>query len=41
MSKLAKDMQANGIDVINLGVGESNFQTPKHIAQADIAAIQD
>lgn len=40
MSKLAKDMQANGIDVINLGVGESNFQTPKHIAQAAIAAIQ-
>lgn len=40
MSKLAKDMQANGIDVINLGVGESNFQTPKHIAQAAIQAIQ-
>ncbi|CAM3126692.1 pyridoxal phosphate-dependent aminotransferase [Leuconostoc rapi] len=40
MSKLAKDMQANGIDVINLGVGESNFQTPKRIAQAAIAAIQ-
>lgn len=40
MSKLAKDMQAKGIDVINLGVGESNFQTPKHIAQAAISAIQ-
>ncbi len=40
MSKLAKDMQAEGIDVINLGVGESDFQTPKHIAEAAISAIE-
>ena len=40
MSRLAKEMQAQGIDVINLGVGESDFQTPEHIAQAAIAAIQ-
>lgn len=40
MSRLAKEMQADGIDVINLGVGESDFQTPEHIAQAAIAAIQ-
>ena len=40
MSRLAKAMQADGIDVINLGVGESDFQTPEHIAQAAIAAIE-
>lgn len=40
MSGLAKDMQADGIDVINLGVGESDFQTPKHIAEAAISAIK-
>ena len=40
MSRLAKEMQAQGIDVINLGVGESDFQTPEHIAQAAISAIQ-
>ncbi|MBZ6002644.1 pyridoxal phosphate-dependent aminotransferase [Leuconostoc gelidum subsp. aenigmaticum] len=40
MSKLAKDMQAEGIDVINLGVGESDFQTPKYIAEAAISAIE-
>lgn len=40
MSKLAKDMQAEGIDVINLGVGESDFQTPKHIAEAAVSAIE-
>ncbi|MGO3317712.1 MAG: pyridoxal phosphate-dependent aminotransferase [Leuconostoc carnosum] len=40
MSKLAKDMQTDGIDVINLGVGESDFQTPENITTAAIAAIQ-
>ncbi|WP_294976099.1 pyridoxal phosphate-dependent aminotransferase [uncultured Leuconostoc sp.] len=40
MSKLAKDMQAEGIDVINLGVGESDFQTPQHIAKAATLAIE-
>ena len=33
MSRMAKDMQAQGIDVINLGVGESDFQTPDNITQ--------
>ncbi|MGX7051392.1 pyridoxal phosphate-dependent aminotransferase [Leuconostoc palmae] len=39
MSKMAKDMQSQGIDVINLGVGESDFETPENIKNAAIAAI--
>ena len=41
MSRMAKDMQAQGIDVINLGVGESDFQTPDNITQAAIKAIEN
>ncbi|QEA58520.1 pyridoxal phosphate-dependent aminotransferase [Leuconostoc koreense] len=40
MNALAKQMQAEGIDVINLGVGEPDFQTPKNISDAAIEAIQ-
>ena len=40
MNGLAKQMQAEGIDVINLGVGEPDFQTPKNISDAAIEAIQ-
>ncbi|MFT8539580.1 MAG: pyridoxal phosphate-dependent aminotransferase [Leuconostoc mesenteroides] len=40
MNGLAKQMQEEGIDVINLGVGEPDFQTPKNISDAAIEAIQ-
>ncbi|WP_282803586.1 pyridoxal phosphate-dependent aminotransferase [Secundilactobacillus kimchicus] len=40
VSGKAKQMIANGIDVINLGIGEPDFQTPDNIKQAAIAAIQ-
>lgn len=40
MSRLAKEMQAEGVDVINLGVGESDFQTPQNVTDAAIAAIE-
>lgn len=40
MNALAKEMQSQGIDVINLGVGEPDFQTPQNIAEAAIAAIK-
>lgn len=40
MNALAKQMQTDGIDVINLGVGEPDFQTPKNISDAAIEAIQ-
>jgi aspartate aminotransferase len=34
-------MKAAGQDVINLGVGEPDFQTPEHIKEAAIKAIRD
>ncbi|MEG6615229.1 pyridoxal phosphate-dependent aminotransferase [Peptococcaceae bacterium 1198_IL3148] len=35
----AKQMKANGIKVYNFGVGEPDFDTPQHIKDAAIAAI--
>ncbi|GAJ26129.1 aspartate aminotransferase [Liquorilactobacillus sucicola DSM 21376 = JCM 15457] len=40
LSAKAKKMTANGIDVINLGVGEPDFNTPSKIKQAAIDAIK-
>ena len=37
----AKAMIASGIDVINFGVGEPDFDTPEHIKEAAIKAIRD
>lgn len=39
VSAQAKQMIADGIDVINLGIGEPDFETPKNIEQAAINAI--
>lgn len=39
-ARVAK-MQAAGQDIINLGVGEPDFDTPEHIKEAAIRAIQD
>jgi len=36
----AKKMKAEGINVIGFGVGEPDFDTPEHIKQAAIAAIE-
>ncbi len=36
----AKTLAAEGIDIINLSVGEPDFQTPAHVCQAGIDAIQ-
>ena len=41
LSTRANAMRAEGIDVINLTVGEPDFQTPKNIRDAAIAAIND
>ncbi|MFD1124513.1 pyridoxal phosphate-dependent aminotransferase [Lentilactobacillus raoultii] len=40
VSNRAKAMIRDGIDVINLGIGEPDFTTPKIISQAAIEAIQ-
>lgn len=36
----AKQMQAEGIDVVNFGAGEPDFDTPQHIKDAAIASLQ-
>ncbi|RLD55378.1 MAG: aspartate aminotransferase [Bacteroidetes bacterium] len=41
VSTLAKKMQANGIDVINFGVGEPDFNTPDYIKEAAKKAIDN
>lgn len=37
----AKELQSRGIDVIDLGSGEPDFDTPKHIKKAAIEAIKE
>ncbi len=39
VSTLARELQAAGRDVIGLGAGEPDFDTPDHIKQAAIEAI--
>ena len=41
MSKRSQEMQAQGIDVINLSVGEPDFNTPDEIKAAGVAAINN
>lgn len=38
---LAKQMKADGIDVVGFGAGEPDFNTPEHIKQAAIDAINE
>src|ERR1700748_441265 len=41
MAKLGRELRAKGIDVIDLSLGEPDFDTPQHIKQAAIQAIND
>jgi aspartate aminotransferase len=41
MAKLGRELRANGIDIIDLSLGEPDFDTPQHIKDAAIKAIQD
>ena len=41
MSQLSSELRAQGVDVINLSVGEPDFFTPDHIKQAAIQAVND
>ena len=41
MSQKSSEMKAQGIDVINLSVGEPDFNTPDHIKAAAKKAIDD
>src|SRR5690242_12224995 len=40
VAQKASQMKAEGLDVINLGVGEPDFDTPNPIKQAAIQAIE-
>ncbi len=41
ISALAKNMKAQGIDVVSLSAGEPDFPTPEHIKEAAIQAIKE
>ncbi len=41
MSQKSNELKAQGVDVINLSVGEPDFETPSHIKEAAKKAIDD
>ena len=41
MDTKAKSLKARGIDVLNFGVGEPDFDTPDYVKEAAIRAIRD
>ncbi len=41
MDAKAKAMKAQGVDVVNFGVGEPDYDTPDHIKEAAIKAIRE
>ena len=41
MAKLGRELRAKGIDVIDLSLGEPDFDTPQHVKDAAIQAIRD
>lgn len=41
MAKLGRELRAKGIDVIDLSLGEPDFDTPQHIKDAAVKAIHD
>lgn len=41
MSKLSRELKAKGMDIIDLSLGEPDFDTPKHIREAAKKAIDE
>ncbi|MBS1729710.1 MAG: pyridoxal phosphate-dependent aminotransferase [Bacteroidetes bacterium] len=41
MAKLGRELRASGIDIIDLSLGEPDFDTPEYIQQSAIEAIQN
>ena len=41
MSQKSSELKAQGIDIINMSVGEPDFNTPDHIKAAGIKAIEE
>ena len=41
MAQRSRDLKAQGLDVISLSIGEPDFETPQHIKDAAIEAINE
>ena len=41
MAKMSRELKASGINIIDLSLGEPDFRTPDHIANAAVKAIAD
>jgi len=41
MAKLGRELKAQGIDVIDLSIGEPDFDTPAHIKEAAKKALDE
>ena len=41
MAKLGRQLRSEGKDIVDLSLGEPDFDTPEHINQAAIQAIHD
>ena len=41
MAKLTRELASKGIDVVNLSLGEPDFDTPEHIKDAAKAALDE
>ena len=41
MSQKSSELKAQGIDIINMSVGEPDFNTPDHIKAAAIKAVEE
>ncbi len=41
MSQRSSELKAQGVDIINMSVGEPDFNTPEHIKEAALKAVQD
>ena len=41
LTQKAKELQRKGVDIISLGVGEPDFQTPTHIREVAVRAINE
>ena len=37
----ATELQSQGRDIINLGIGQPDFRTPEHIVEAAVKALRD
>lgn len=41
MSQKSSELKAQGVDIINMSVGEPDFNTPEHIKAAAVKAVEE